>query len=80
MRFKHNRIDRWDCTWPGAKIKIHDHYGVSARSDSFHCSAGWMHYDTGRRGHKFGINNKVYKISGAGIMVDGEWIGKPEAK
>lgn len=79
MRYKHGSLDKFDCYFPSHKPPVHDNWCVSKNHENLHVSQGFMHYDTNRRGHRFGINRKAYKVSGAGIAVDGSFIGKPEA-
>ncbi len=57
---------------------MQDQWAVSSNHERMHCSAGYMHYDTDRRGHRFGINRKAFKVSGHGVFVDGTHVGKPE--
>lgn len=76
---KHTYLDKFEAYLPNKPHWVHEDYGVSGQSDShFHTSVAYGYSGRRLRGFRFGINNKVFKASGKGIMIDSHYIGKSD--
>lgn len=71
--------DKYDCHTPGKAHFIHDDYYVSMYNRQFHCAYNY-YYPTEGNGPGFGagVQKKLHKATGHGIMVDGHYVGRSD--
>ena len=75
--FKYKSRDRFDAHIPDKPHFIQDDYRVSSEDERFHISSGFA-YKLRGRGFSFGIDKRISKVSGSGVMIDSYYIGKSE--
>ncbi len=78
MKYKHASLDKWDNYFPNKPHFVQDNYAVSAESDQFHVSVGYM-YRGRKKSTRFGVNRKCFHASHAGACIDSHYIGKTES-
>ena len=72
-------MNKWDGTTMKEPIAgVHSGGIISYQVEHFHNPSGYMTNTAHTRSFRFGINNKINKVSGHAINVDGEHVGKSE--
>lgn len=74
--YKYKTRDKWDAHRPNKHWMSHN-FMVSSAAVQFHAETGWMSY-ADNSGDRYGINKKLHKVSGYGIAIDGDHVGKNE--
>lgn len=75
--YKHNLHDKYDSYMPNKPHWVQGEYRVSGESEQFHLGNAYMSNGYGR-GTSFGVSKKAWVVSGYGINIDNQYIGKSE--
>ena len=76
---KGGTLDKYDSHMPNKPGFMHDDYYVSAEQHKFHGRANYYYRDRGR-GTYAGVSKKEPKVSGHGIMVCSQHMGKSDSQ
>lgn len=71
-------LDRFDAHPIKKPSFIHDNYYVSKHSRDVHTPSSWGYNADFTSEFKMGIQHKMFKVSGYGIMVDSTNVGKSD--
>lgn len=75
--FKSRGIDKFDGCLGKERRFVHDNWGVGNESEYFNNPSGFLHRPN-ERGTFFGIEKRIWRVSGRYIGVDGSDIGKSD--
>lgn len=76
--YKHRSLDKYEAYKPDKSHFVQDIYPAGCQAERFHNPSGYANFGRGKRGFSFGIQKKLYRVSGNGINIDSYHVGKSE--